>query len=246
MERAGRLERPGGAGDHVRAHGLRRDARLPPAAHPSLVPDVQAGRVPAGLARLDGGAGAGDDLGRRPPQAPRAHRPGGRSALAARARRRAQGRAAGALPRAHGLALRPRRHGRARALRQGPPRGPRHARHPEGLPPAGARRLRAPVPARLGDRRHARRRPHRRAVGRLRADLPAPPRDVVDQLRLPLLRHAPLRRRRPLDQRLLALPPLVRRVLAPQPPRVPALRRPRPASAGSSTRRRGSSGRCGA
>ena len=75
-------------------------------------------------------------------------------------------------------------------------------------------------------------RAHRRALGRPRTDLPAPPRHVVDQLRLPLLRHPPLRRRRPLDQRLLARPDLVRRVLAPQPPRVPALRGTRAALVG--------------
>ena len=77
------------------------------------------------------------------------------------------------------------------------------------------------------------------AVGRRGADLPRPPRDLVDQLRLPLLRDAPLRRRRPLDQRLLALAAVDGRVLAPQPPHVPALGLPRAALAGSWTRRRG-------
>ena len=62
------------------------------------------------------------------------------------------------------------------------------------------------------------------ALGRLRAHLPAPPRHLVDQLGLPLLRPPPLRRRRPLDQRLLARAAVARRGLAPQPPRVPALR----------------------
>ena len=42
----------------------------------------------------------------------------------------------------------------------------------------------------------------------------------------------PLRRRRPLDQRLLARPALDGRVLAPQPPHVPALGVPRPAALG--------------
>ena len=68
-----------------------------------------------------------------------------------------------------------------------------------------------------------------RAVGRPGADLRAPPRDLVDQLGLPLLRDAPVRRRRPLDQRLLAVAALVRRELAPQPPHVPALGAARPA-----------------
>ena len=66
-------------------------------------------------ARLDGGPGPGDDLGRRPPQAPRAHRQGGRPALPARPWRRHQGRARGPLVRAHGLALRPRRPWRRRS-----------------------------------------------------------------------------------------------------------------------------------
>ena len=61
------------------------------------------------------------------------------------------------------------------------------------------------------------------------SDLPAAPRDVVDQLRLPLLRPPPLRRRRPLDERLLARAAVARRVVAPQPPRLPARRRPGPA-----------------
>ena len=43
----------------------------------------------------------------------------------------------------------------------------------------------------------------------------------------------PLRDRRPVDQRLLARPPLARRVLAPQPPRLPALRGPRAAALGA-------------
>ena len=113
LEHVRRLERPRGAGDHVRAHGLRRDARLPPPADAPLVPDLQAGRVHARRARLDGGPGPRDDVGRRPPQAPRAHRQGRRPALAARPRRRHQGRARGPLVRAHGLALRPRRPGAA-------------------------------------------------------------------------------------------------------------------------------------
>ena len=81
-----------------------------------------------------------------------------------------------------------------------------------------------PVADRLRDRRHAGARfVIGGALGRRRADLPAAPPHLVDQLRLPLLRHAPLRPRRSLDQRLLARPVHVRRGLAPQPPRVPAL-----------------------
>ena len=65
-------------------------------------------------------------------------------------------------------------------------------------------------------------------LGRLRAHLPAAPRHLVGQLCLPLLRQAPLRHRGPVDQRLLARDPVLRRVLAPQPPRVPAFGRARP------------------
>ncbi len=61
------------------------------------------------------------------------------------------------------------------------------------------------------------------AVGRLRADLLHPPCDVVDQLRLPLLRPSPLRRGGQVDERRLACASDVRRVLAPQPSRLPAL-----------------------
>src|ERR687883_159318 len=67
--------------------------------------------------------------------------------------------------------------------------------------------------------RHARRRDRRGDLGRRGAHLHAPPRDVVDQLGLPLLRPPALRGRGPLDQRVLARPAVVRRVVAPQPPR---------------------------
>ena len=74
---------------------------------------------------------------------------------------------------------------------------------------------------------------HRPALGRARADLLRPPRDLVDQLDLPLPRPPPLRHRRHVDQRLVALARLARRGLAPQPPRLPALGRPRPAPLGA-------------
>ena len=183
--------------------------------------------------------GPGDVVGRRPSQAPRAHRQGGRPAHAARPRQRVQGRDRRALVRAHGLAVRGLRHVRARALREGPLRGPRHARHPPHVRPVGAGRAADAVRPRLPDRRHARRRADRGAVGRPGADLRAPPRHVVDQLGLPLLRDAPLHGRGPLDERVLARAALVRRELAPQPPRVPALRRSTGCAGGRSTRRPG-------
>ena len=90
-----------------------------------------------------------------------------------------------------------------------------------------------PVRARLAAHRDARRRAHRAALGRARADLLRPPHHLVDQLDLPLPRPPPLRHRRPIDQRLVALARLAGRVLAPQPPRLPALGRPRPAPLGA-------------
>ena len=68
----------------------------------------------------------------------------------------------------------------------------------------------------------------RAALGRPRAHLPPAPRHVVDQLDLPLLRPPPLRRRGPLHERLVARAAELRRGLAPQPPRVPALGAARP------------------
>ena len=53
--------------------------------------------------------------------------------------------------------------------------------------------LRRAVPARLGVRRDAARRLHRHALGRRGARARAAPRDVLDQLALPLLRPPPLR-----------------------------------------------------
>ena len=81
-------------------------------------------------------------------------------------------------------------------------------------------------------RLHARGRAARPGLGRPRARVLPAPRHVVDQLGLPLLRPPPLRRRGPLDQRRLARAAVARRGLAPQPPRVPALGRARPAPVG--------------
>ncbi len=138
---------------------------------------------------------------------------------------RLQGRAEGPLVRAHGLAVRPPGPGRVRALR-------RDLVEDRGLPASINAlfplwvALGIAIPAALGwaIERHARRGAVTGALwGGAVRDLPAAPRHVVDQLRLPLLRLAALRGRRPLDQRVLARPALLRRVLAPQPPRVPAL-----------------------
>ena len=104
--------------------------------------------------------------------------------------------------------------------------------------PADPGRARLPAHRRDAEGRH-----HRPDLGRPRAHLHAPPRHLVDQLGLPLLRAPALRRRGSLDQRLLARAPVLRRVVAPQPPRVPALRRARAQVVGGRHRRRWSSAR---
>ena len=84
----------------------------------------------------------------------------------------------------------------------------------------------------------------RTAVGWGRADARAPPRDLLDQLAVPLLR-AP-RRSRPRTSRATCCgwrSRSVRRGVAQQPPRVPDLGRARDARAGRSTPRRWSSAR---
>ena len=100
----------------------------------------------------------------------------------------------------------------------------------------GPDRSRDPVRHRLRHRREPRRRAGRALWAGAVRDLPPAPRDVVDQLGLPLLRHAPLRRRRPLHQRLLAVRARDGRVVAPQPPRLPALGRATACAGGRSTR----------
>ena len=64
----------------------------------------------------------------------------------------------------------------------------------------GRCRPRVAVRPRLADRRHARRRADRPAVGRRGADARPAPRDVLDQLAVPLLRPPPLRDRRRVAQ----------------------------------------------
>ena len=101
----------------VRLVGLRRDGRLPPPAHPPLVRRARrAVRARVRDPRLDVGAGRRHPLGRRPPQAPRLHRRGGRPAQPPHPRgHRLARRAARHVALAHGLAVRPRPSARRRA-----------------------------------------------------------------------------------------------------------------------------------
>ena len=81
------------------------------------------------------------------------------------------------------------------------------------------------------------RRAHRHAVGRPVRMLVAAPRDVLDQLAVPLLRPPRVRHRRPLPQPRLAVAALVRRGLAQRPPRLPDLGRARARRRSSTSRR---------
>ena len=76
------------------------------------------------------------ELGRRPPQAPRPHRPGRRPALTARLRPRRARHPQGTVARARRLAVGGPRRGRAQALRARPDRGPRDQDHQPQLRPA--------------------------------------------------------------------------------------------------------------
>ena len=122
------------------------------------------------LPRHARGPGTGDRLGRRPPQAPRAHRRGGRSALPARRRRRRRhGRAEGPLARPHRLALAHARPGPRAQVRQGPRRGSRHARPQQQVPADRARLAADPGrPRRPAELELAEGRAHRPHLGRLR------------------------------------------------------------------------------
>ena len=157
-------------------------------------------------AGLDGGPGAGHQLGRRPPQAPRPHRRGGRSALA-----RTSAPAAGIKGAVRGLlhahvGWLMTEHGRAERAKYArdlvEDRGMRFVdRSFIGWVLLG---LALPAALGLADHRLLHRRADRPAVGRPRARVHAPPPHVVDQLGLPLLRAPALRDRGQVDQRVVA------------------------------------------
>ncbi len=223
------------SGRDVRGHGPRRDRGLPPPSDPPLLRGAQAARVRVRDPRLDGGPGTGDELGRRSPQAPRPRRRGGRPPQPTRrARRWRIGRAARPVACAHRLAVLDAGPGERTPVRQGPLRGPRHARDQPPLPVPGAAQPSHSRAGGVGHHRHPDGRGHRLPLGRTRPHLPRPPHHLERQLRVPLPRHPPLRDRRPLDERGLAVAAFVRRVLAPQPPRLPPLGGPRAAALGDS------------
>ena len=225
-------------------HGARDHDRLPPPAHPPRLPDPQAGRVRARRGRLDGGPGPGDRLGRRPPQAPRPHRRGGRPALPARRPRHAASRGlwhahVGWLFDANGQADR-RKY--APDLMDDPGMRLLNRRFLGlvVLSPRGCRPLLG-----FAAHRHARRRrsPGCSGAGFVRIFFVH---HVTWSINSICHFHGSRRfdDRRPLDQRLVALARLARRGLAPQPPRLPALGRPRPAPLGARPVGARSSARC--
>ena len=117
-------------------------------------------------------------------------------------------------------------------LRPRPDRRPDDQLHRPHLPDVGHHRARHAVRARRRDRRLARHRADRDPVGRPRARVPAAPRDLLDQLAVPLLRPQELRHGRRVAQPAVARAAVVRRVVAQQPPRLPDLRPPRPQALG--------------
>src|SRR5215211_3409830 len=140
------VARPDDLRGRVRADDAGDLDRLPPALHPPLLRDVPADPLRARRARLDGGAGSGDPLGLRPPQAPQLRRPRGRPALAARRLRpRDPRQACRPLARARRVALPQRRARRVDEVREGPARRPRHRLHLAHLRALGRRLAPAPV-----------------------------------------------------------------------------------------------------
>ena len=110
------LAGPGRAGDHLHAHRARHHGRLSPAVHPPQLQDHAHGAGAAGRARLDGGRGPGDRVGRHAPQAPPLLRPA-RATRTARTStmRRVARRAARTRPRARRLDVPRQGHGQPRA-----------------------------------------------------------------------------------------------------------------------------------
>ena len=88
VERRAPVERPRRVHDLLRRDRARRDGRIPPPPDPPLVQVQALGARHARDLRVRRDRGPGDLVGRRPPQAPRVLRPGGRPAQPARRPRR--------------------------------------------------------------------------------------------------------------------------------------------------------------
>ena len=193
-------DRPGDPGGDVRAHRPGRDGRLPPPAHPPLLPGRQAGRVHLRRARLDGRPGPGDRLG-RPTTASTTRTPTRRATRTARTSATATAPAAscaasGTRTWAGCSSTRARR---ARSTRATSTRTAACASSTAASRCSSSPASLLPALAGWAPDRHAARRRHRPALGRARPRLPRAPRDLERQLGLPLPRHAPLRDRRPVD-----------------------------------------------
>ncbi len=188
--------------------------------------------------RLDVGAGRGHPLGRRPPQAPRLHRRGGRPAQPAHCTAATAGAAC-----SPGSGTRTwagcSTASAAPARRYAPDlrKDPLIRRIDSALPAVGRARPRDPVRRRLlisgGELSRGL---TALAVGGPRAHLPPAPRDVERELDLPHVRQAAVRHRGREPQQLGRRARVDGRGLAPLPPRVPDVGAPRPPAATSSTR----------
>ena len=140
----------------LRGLRVRDDDRLPPLLHAPRLRDRRRRQGDARDPRLHDDAGADHAVGHRPPQAPRALRPG----RATRTRRTSATATArwGAVkrlrPRPRRLALHEPRHGAGPRLRQGSLRGPARPDDRPALPALGRAHARDPVRDRLRGRRH--------------------------------------------------------------------------------------------
>ena len=187
----------------VRAVRLRRHGRLPPAADAPRVPDPQGRSSTCSRCSARWACRARCSTG-SPTTASTTRTPTRRATRTARTSATAPG-LRGPVARAHRLAVRDPRPGRleAYATELYEDRGMR--RIGKAFPWLALASL--GIPTLLGfvaARLHARGRAARPRLGRPRARVLPAPRDVVDQLGLPLLRPPPLRDRGPLDQRRLA------------------------------------------
>ena len=224
------LAGPRRAGHQLHPDGPRDHGRLPPPVHAPQLQDQPAAARAVRRARVGGRRGPGDRVGLDPPQASPLQRPA-RATPTARTSITASAGAA----RSAGLF-----HAHVGWMFRGVDRA-NPERYAKDLLADPVLRfvdrtfplwvllgLAVPVRPRSRAHRHGRRRPDGPAVGRRGAHVLPAPRDLLDQLAVPLLRPAPLQHRRRVAQPRVARAADLRRGLAQQPPRVPHLRAPRP------------------